>query len=126
MSTAARVVLFIIGMLIGLCIIMGVKATRADAPAAERQPALAPWFAALRNKDGDSCCDGYDGFGVNDLQWRVVSGRYEVVVKGKWTSVLPGEEVDLARTGGGNLSGKAIVWPRSDGSVRCFMPGPAA
>lgn len=85
------------------------------------RPDLNNWYKSLKNAQGGVCCDGQDAESVDDPNWRMTSGHYEVLIDGRWEVVREGNLVH-----GLNLRGVAMVWPNStmaDPRIRCFMPG---
>jgi hypothetical protein len=68
LETKIRIVMLGFCLAIGGTIAMGVKAARGEAPVGQTNPELLNFFRSLRNMDRELCCDGFDGFGVNDLQ----------------------------------------------------------
>lgn len=81
-------------------------------------PSLREWFNSLQSPAGGVCCHNFDGASLEEDQWRVVGGHYEVFANGVWMTVPDLNVVTVP-----NRLGRAHLWLRSDGTVRCFMPG---
>ena len=90
---------------------------------------LQPWFEALKNKVGVSCCAEADGHPLDEGEWDMKGDSYRVFVRGEWIAVP-----DHAVISGPNKFGKAIVWLLDFGDlasseiqtitrIRCFIPG---
>lgn len=80
---------------------------------------LREWFDSLKNQRGEVCCFNFDGQSVDDLGWKIERGKYHVWYNGAWNEI-PDEAVVTVP----NRLGRAHIWMRGDGSVRCFIPGP--
>lgn len=83
-----------------------------------QQPSLREWFNSLQSPAGGVCCHNFDGISLEEDNWRTANGRYEVFVHGAWIEVPPLNVVTVP-----NRLGRAHLWLRPDGTVRCFMPG---
>jgi hypothetical protein len=97
------------------------------------RPELNAWFKSLKNKAGQSCCDGGDGQHAR-AEWDMAKRGYRVLLKhpyrpnepAKWFDVPYSVVVDKP-----NISGVAMVWWAPsydmDGSMtplwRCFIAG---
>ena len=97
------------------------------------RPELNGWFKNLKNKAGESCCDGGDGQHA-EAEWDMAERGYRVLLKhphrpnepAKWFDVPYSAVIDKP-----NISGIAMVWWAPsydmDGSVtpmwRCFIAG---
>jgi hypothetical protein len=97
------------------------------------RPELNGWFKSLKNKAGESCCDGGDGEHAK-AEWDMAKRGYKVLLKhphrpnepGRWFDVPYSVVIDRP-----NLGGVAMVWwwPSydMDGSMtpqwRCFIAG---
>ena len=59
-------------------------------------PAYAPWFQSLTNKNrfGMSCCAEADGHILRDNQLRVAGDHYQVWIDGAWQDVPPDAVLD--------------------------------
>lgn len=79
---------------------------------------LRSWFNQLRSPAGGLCCHNFDGISLEEDAWRTTGQGYQVLVEGKWIDVP-----DLNVVTEPNRLGRAHVWLRVDGTVRCFMPG---
>jgi hypothetical protein len=79
------------------------------------------WFDNLASGKG-LCCSFADGVSIEDVDWQVVDGRYQVRLHGEWIDVP-----DAALVTEPNLFGPAVVWPYMDSEgamqIRCFIPG---
>jgi len=79
---------------------------------------LREWFNSLKSPAGQVCCVDFDGLQLYDQEWRTSGNKYQALVKGKWIDIPADTVVE-----GPNRLGRAHLWLRLDGSVRCFMPG---
>lgn len=86
---------------------------------ASKAQTLREWFDSLKNQRGEVCCFNFDGQSVDDLGWKIERGKYHVWYNGAWNEI-PDEAVVTVP----NRLGRAHIWMRGDGSVRCFIPGP--
>lgn len=78
-----------------------------------------PWFNALRNHDGQLCCDVADGQRIEDADWRsTADGHYQVRLNDQWITV-PDYAVLNPRN---RPVDYAIVWIYQ-GRIMCFMVG---
>lgn len=80
---------------------------------------LRQWFDSLKNQRGEQCCFNFDGTSVDDLGWKIERGKYHVWYNGAWNEIPDDAVVTVP-----NRLGRAHIWMRSDGTVRCFIPGP--
>ena len=85
---------------------------------------LHQWFEHQYSIRGAWCCSLADGHFLDDQEWRVVGGTFEVWIADQWWPV----EADKLRdpNGGQNPTGKAIVWyviGEVGVVVYCFAPG---
>jgi hypothetical protein len=87
-------------------------------PARGQQPNLREWFNGLSSPAGGICCHNFDGISLEEDSWRTANGSYEVYVHGVWIVVPPMNVVTVP-----NRLGRAHLWLRTDGTVRCFIPG---
>jgi len=84
-----------------------------------QQPqSLREWFNTLRSPAGGICCHNFDGQSLDEAEWRNAGGKYEVFIEGKWVEV---PELNLVLVP--NRLGRAHLWLRPDGGIRCFIPG---
>lgn len=84
------------------------------------RPELNGWYQSLQSRKGP-CCDGSEAKSLEEPQWRVRQGHYEVYLEDEWVEVPETALVNVP-----NRDGRTLVWPfHSDGHpvVRCFMPG---
>ena len=97
------------------------------------RPELNGWFKSLKNKAGESCCDGGDGQHA-EAEWDMAERGYRVLLKhphrpnepAKWFDVPYSAVIDKP-----NISGIAMVWWAPsydmDGSMtpmwHCFIAG---
>ncbi len=104
-------------MLAGLVIIaIGV----ADRARGQDRQGLREWFNSLRNQVNVQCCMDFDGRSLEEADWRIAGDKYQVSVEGKWIDVPPEALVTVP-----NRLGRAHLWLKYDGGVRCFIPGSA-
>jgi hypothetical protein len=82
------------------------------------QQSLRDWFNSLKSPGGGICCRDFDGLSLEEDTWRTSGDHYQVLVKGQWIDVPESSVVNEP-----NRLGRAHVWLRYDGSVRCFLPG---
>jgi hypothetical protein len=78
------------------------------------------FFRSLTNQQGASCCDGSDGYRLEDPDWEVTGNGYRVRIQGQWIDVPPQAVVRQQ-----NKVGFPVVWPVMIGGkieIRCFMP----
>jgi hypothetical protein len=84
------------------------------------------WFAKQWSIGKSFCCNEADGHVLDDSDWRMVGGHYEVRINGNWIQVPATAMVDSAR-GGPNPTGHAVIWyvTGSEGGIRlyCFAQG---
>lgn len=85
-----------------------------------RGQSLRDWFNSLRSPAGSVCCVDFDGRSLEEADWRIGPNGYQVLAAGKWIDV-PADAV----VAGPNRLGRAHLWLRPDGGVRCFIPGSA-
>lgn len=109
---AARSIVVLI--LIGL-FAWGMFESRASA---QGQQSLRDWFNSLKSPAGGVCCHNFDGISLEEADWRSGPNGYQVVANGKWIDVPPDTVVNEP-----NRLGRAHLWLKHDGSVRCFIPG---
>ena len=83
-----------------------------------QEQSLREWFNTLRSPAGGTCCHNFDGISLDEADWRNAGGKYEVLIEGKWVEV---PEMNLVTVP--NRLGRAHLWLRPDGGIRCFMPG---
>lgn len=79
------------------------------------------WFNGLQNQRKNNCCSSADGLRIEDPDWNLDGGTYNVRLNGVWHKVD-----DQALVTVPNKVGYAIVWPYIDNGktlIRCFMPG---
>lgn len=79
---------------------------------------LREWFNSLSSPAGGVCCHNFDGLSLEEDTWRTANGGYQVLINGKWVDVPPGNVVNVP-----NRLGRAHLWLKGDGSIRCFIPG---
>lgn len=84
-----------------------------------QEKSLREWFNSLSSPAGGQCCLNFDGASLDEAQWRTTPSGYQVVIDGKWVDVPDGNLVTVP-----NRLGRAHLWLRDDGSIRCFIPGP--
>lgn len=114
----AAIMIAVAIILLGICVSRGALARDLDGRWANSEHK--EWFKGLTSKRGP-CCDGSDGFRVDDVDWEVKDGKYRVRLKGKWHDV-PAEALITEP----NRVGKTMVWPIEYPDhifIRCFMPG---
>lgn len=99
-----------------------VAAIMAATTAAAQETTLREWFNKLQSPAGGLCCHNFDGISLEEENWRTANGQYEVFVFGAWIKV-PDQNLVTYPDNNGNRLGRAHLWLRGDGSVRCFMPG---
>jgi len=87
---------------------------------ARAQTSLRDWFNQLKSPGGGICCHNFDGISLDEADWRMSGGKYQVVVQDKWVDV-PADTVVTEP----NRLGRAHLWLRPDNTVRCFIPGAA-
>jgi hypothetical protein len=83
-----------------------------------QEQSLREWFNSLRSPAGGVCCHNFDGISLDEAEWRNAGGKYEVLIEGKWVEV---PEPNLVTAP--NRLGRAHLWLRPDGGIRCFIPG---
>lgn len=83
-----------------------------------QQPSLREWFNSLSSPAGGICCHNFDGLSLEEDAWRTQGGKYQVFVDGKWIDVPELNVVTVP-----NRLGRAHLWLKADGTVRCFIPG---
>ena len=86
--------------------------------AVAQNQSLRDWFNSLRNPLGQVCCHNFDGISLEEAEWRIGSNGYQAYANGKWIDVP--EDALVSEP---NRLGRAHLWLRPDGTVRCFMPG---
>ena len=102
-----------------LVCVAGIAVARDDGRYA--QSPLKKWFEGLRSQAGASCCDGADGFRVEDPDWETKDGKYRVRLQGQWIDVPDGALITVP-----NKLGQTMVWPFTLNGVtiiRCFLRG---
>jgi hypothetical protein len=91
-------------------------------------PDIHMWFERQTSHDGHfPCCSEADGHVLNEEDWRVQGGKYQVFLEDRWWDVPREAIVDPGK--GANPIGKPVVWYRHlegyDGPphLDCFCPG---
>ena len=87
------------------------------------------WLDRQRAIDGTKCCDERDAHVGENVEWRMVGGRYEVFVNGGWFPVPP-ERVMRSNPDDPSPWGSAALlfyspgvhWPNGF-MLWCFRPG---
>lgn len=87
-------------------------------PAGAQEQSLREWFNQLKNPLGQVCCHNFDGVSLDEADWRMSAGKYQVLVQGKWIDVPADALVSVP-----NRLGRAHLWLKPDGTPRCFIPG---
>ena len=87
------------------------------------------WFNRRRAVDGTKCCDENDAFVGENVEWRMVGGRYEVFVRGAWYQVPPGRVMRSDPADPSPFGSAALLfytvnpnWPNGF-MLWCFRPG---
>ena len=83
------------------------------------------WFEQQHSVKGAWCCSLADGHVLNETDWRIRDGRYEVFIGKSWYPINPDQMVDPTK-GGENPTGHAIVWFVTNDyglTIYCFCPG---
>lgn len=89
------------------------------------EPEVHDWFEKQTSHDGMRlCCSIADGHVLQEEEWRVRGGTYQVFIENKWLDVPRDAMVDPGK--GTNPIGKPIVWYGYTGGeprIDCFCPG---
>lgn len=107
------------GLLVPLIAALVLIAVGVSDRARGQQQSLRDWFNSLRSPAGSVCCVDFDGRSLEEADWRIGPNGYQVLANGRWIDVP-----DDALVSGPNRLGRAHLWLRHDGTVRCFIPGP--
>ena len=89
-------------------------------------PAEEAWMERQRALDGTKCCAPYDFHVIQDPQWRMNSGHYEVYVHNAWHVVPAGRLLRHDPTDPTPFPGQALLF-RTNSTVPhvwCFYPPP--
>ena len=76
------------------------------------------WMMQQHNTRNGQCCDGHDGYLLDDNEWRIVGNHYEVFYNSTWHEV---PDWAMLRTPDNNPTGRAVLWIWR-GEPNCFAP----
>lgn len=68
---------------------------------------------------GTSCCAESDGHIIEEEDWRIASGRYEVRIGTDWIAIPDTRVLPNTR----NPTGHPVVWYTPGPHIFCFAPG---
>jgi len=109
-------------------LVVASQASAAPPPGTDLSSPIHQWFERQTSHDGHfPCCSEADGHVLNEEDWRVHGGKYQVFLEDRWWDVPKEAIVDPGK--GDNPLAKPIVWYRHlngyDGgpTIDCFCPG---
>lgn len=109
---------FVVLLFAAVVLYLAAGSSRARDDGRYAQSPLKSWFDHLASGKG-LCCSFADGVSVEDPDWTADGDHFRVKLEGVWVDVP--EDAVITEP---NKLGKTMVWPTSDGKIRCFMPGP--
>lgn len=100
------------------------------APGQEPGP-YAEWFRTQTIPDGTgrSCCNTADGHIIDDNDWRIADGEYQVLIDDEWVTFAntgAGNHGNTILGAVGNPTGHPVAWWLKSGQTVypfCFAPG---
>jgi hypothetical protein len=102
-------------------------ACAAPPPGTDLNSALHKWFDSQVVPQGDmraglSCCRESDGHIIEEDDWRISDGHYEIHIGDDWVVVRDTQVLSTQ-----NPTGKPVAWynryPNAGAVVYCFAPG---
>lgn len=88
------------------------------------------WLNRQRALDGTKCCDRHDAHVGQNVEWRIVAGRYQVRIRDEWRDVPPGRMMRHDPSDPTPWPGEALLFwspvpSHPDGFLLwCFFPEP--
>ena len=88
------------------------------------------WMNRQRAVDGTKCCDERDAHVGENVEWRLVGGRYQVRIQGEWRDVPEGRLLQINPADPSPFGGAALLFyspsPHAPGGLHlwCFQPEP--
>jgi hypothetical protein len=84
------------------------------------------WFESQIIPEGDpqagmSCCAESDGHIIEEDDWRISEGHYEIIIHGHWVSIPDSRVLPNSS----NPTGKPVAWYIGM-QIYCFAPGTAS
>lgn len=88
------------------------------------------WLNRQRSVDGTKCCDRNDAHVGQNVEWRLVGGRYQVRIRDEWRDIPPGRIMRHQPNDPTPWPGEAMLFwtpvpSHPDGFlIWCFSPEP--
>lgn len=88
------------------------------------------WLNRQRAVDGTKCCDRNDAHVGQNVEWRIVGGRYQVRIRDEWRDVPPGRIMQHNPSDPTPWPGEALLFwspsPHVESGFHlwCFFPEP--
>lgn len=108
---------------------LGVCQLRAQPPDPDHPGRYHDWFESQVIPPGDpmaghSCCKESDGHIIEEDDWRIAGGHYEVRIDGSWNEIPESRILPESR----NPTGHPVIWyiNTNPPSIFCFAPGTGA
>ncbi|MBY0310068.1 hypothetical protein K2Q16_02915 [Patescibacteria group bacterium] len=105
---------------------LAVKSTPAGAHGPQYTPAEAEWMMRQYAVDGMKCCAPYDFFVLQDPEWRMNNGHYEIRYNNEWHRVPAGRMMRHNPQDPTPFPGITLLF-RNNGvppTIYCFFPPP--